>query len=193
MEQFLGRTDVRERARVWAHESACSVCRQPFSIFLWKHHCRSCGRSFCDDHSLGRMVGIPGYPRDEPQRVCVACGLYWQNQRQQQYAMMRTAGVPMPSSSLPSAPTVTLGLPVPMSQVEQRRNSSSSSDRVNNNLSTTDDNRRRDYFAVGAEAAEGVPAQAQSTTLRSTHPIPFSVASIEAYVGHEEGHPAPPR
>lgn len=31
----------------------CVLCDRPFSITLFRHHCRFCGRTVCDDHSTG--------------------------------------------------------------------------------------------------------------------------------------------
>eukprot|EP01120_Amphizonella_sp_Union-15-10_P014668 TRINITY_DN71_c0_g1_i1.p1 TRINITY_DN71_c0_g1~~TRINITY_DN71_c0_g1_i1.p1 ORF type:complete len:395 (-),score=31.21 TRINITY_DN71_c0_g1_i1:64-1095(-) len=50
----------------------CNLCQNSFSLLLRKHHCRSCGKIFCDRCSSSR-VRLPhlGYP--EPVRICTPC------------------------------------------------------------------------------------------------------------------------
>ncbi|TYZ65394.1 hypothetical protein PybrP1_008766 [[Pythium] brassicae (nom. inval.)] len=57
----------------WARSNQCFECEEPFNIFVRRHHCRMCGRSFCHEHSSRRvtLLGI-GFD-DEPVRVCDAC------------------------------------------------------------------------------------------------------------------------
>jgi len=64
----------------------CYECKTPFSVSLWKHHCRSCGRVFCYACSSKTTV-IPFYitkvpvpnekhkneDRTKPVRVCDPC------------------------------------------------------------------------------------------------------------------------
>lgn len=35
----------------FAEAKECTICSRAFSITLFRHHCRFCGRSVCDDHS----------------------------------------------------------------------------------------------------------------------------------------------
>jgi hypothetical protein len=37
----------------FAEAPECVICNRGFSITLFRHHCRFCGRSVCDDHSQG--------------------------------------------------------------------------------------------------------------------------------------------
>jgi hypothetical protein len=51
----------------------CLVCRERFRVFLRKHHCRGCGKIFCDKCSSKKVL-IPafGYTK-HPVRVCDQC------------------------------------------------------------------------------------------------------------------------
>lgn len=44
--------------------SACTQCSRPFTLFFRRHHCRACGKIFCDGCSSLRLAG---------QRACRAC------------------------------------------------------------------------------------------------------------------------
>eukprot|EP00600_Ochromonadales_sp_CCMP1393_P006515 CAMPEP_0174954748 /NCGR_PEP_ID=MMETSP0004_2-20121128/599_1 /TAXON_ID=420556 /ORGANISM="Ochromonas sp., Strain CCMP1393" /LENGTH=1315 /DNA_ID=CAMNT_0016202601 /DNA_START=234 /DNA_END=4178 /DNA_ORIENTATION=- len=50
----------------------CAVCHSTFSITLFRHHCRFCGRSVCDAHANGRR-SIYRYGMVHPVRVCANC------------------------------------------------------------------------------------------------------------------------
>ena len=52
--------------------SACRACGKSFGVFTRRHHCRECGRSYCDTHS-GTKVALPRRGHTEPQRVCDDC------------------------------------------------------------------------------------------------------------------------
>jgi hypothetical protein len=39
----------------FAESKLCAICDRSFSITLFRHHCRFCGRSVCDDHSKGTL------------------------------------------------------------------------------------------------------------------------------------------
>ncbi|KAJ1291903.1 hypothetical protein BS78_02G351700 [Paspalum vaginatum] len=54
-------------------ESAhCDVCRCTFSTFRRRHHCRSCGRTLCHEHSSYHMA-LPQYGIYTDVRVCYNC------------------------------------------------------------------------------------------------------------------------
>ncbi|KAH9943326.1 uncharacterized protein BXZ73DRAFT_87675 [Epithele typhae] len=64
--------------------SECRECRRRFTFLLRRHHCRKCGRIFCDRCSSYRalldpsdVVSDPAFPDSPPtasqQRVCVGC------------------------------------------------------------------------------------------------------------------------
>ncbi|CAM6095067.1 unnamed protein product [Calypogeia fissa] len=50
----------------------CVACRSSFTTFKRRHHCRACGRSFCNDHSSNQMA-LPQYGLYTPVRVCDDC------------------------------------------------------------------------------------------------------------------------
>ncbi|CAF0835118.1 unnamed protein product [Adineta steineri] len=56
----------------WRDDKECFRCRQTFSTFIRKHHCRSCGDIFCDKCS-SKQCPIPKYGMDRDVRVCDAC------------------------------------------------------------------------------------------------------------------------
>ena len=58
---------------VWKHADVCHTCHKPFGPIRLRHHCRSCGQSFCQDHSSAthRLPHL-GY-EDIPERVCDSC------------------------------------------------------------------------------------------------------------------------
>jgi serine/threonine protein kinase len=51
----------------------CSSCHREFSLTVRRHHCRSCGQSFCDKCSILR-VPLPKLGLHSPVRVCDPCG-----------------------------------------------------------------------------------------------------------------------
>eukprot|EP01116_Phalansterium_solitarium_P024721 TRINITY_DN9138_c0_g1_i2.p1 TRINITY_DN9138_c0_g1~~TRINITY_DN9138_c0_g1_i2.p1 ORF type:complete len:360 (-),score=78.79 TRINITY_DN9138_c0_g1_i2:364-1443(-) len=53
-------------------QPVCSHCQHSFSIRRRRHHCRCCGRLFCDACSMTRMP-LPGLRYVDPVRVCVGC------------------------------------------------------------------------------------------------------------------------
>ncbi|ODQ79483.1 hypothetical protein BABINDRAFT_20541, partial [Babjeviella inositovora NRRL Y-12698] len=61
-----------ETAPDWIDDNVCMICSDPFTFVNRKHHCRSCGGVFCQEHSAHNMalidVGI-----NEPVRVCDGC------------------------------------------------------------------------------------------------------------------------
>ena len=62
----------------WVLDSStddCMLCHSPFSIFKRKHHCRVCGKIFCDSCSDFRIelpTSLYG-SQDGLQRVCFLC------------------------------------------------------------------------------------------------------------------------
>jgi zinc finger FYVE domain-containing protein 1 len=51
----------------------CTRCRKPFvDIIDKKHHCRGCGKGFCDKCSTKRKI-IPWWSPSDPVRVCDSC------------------------------------------------------------------------------------------------------------------------
>ncbi|KAL3914459.1 MAG: hypothetical protein SGILL_006094, partial [Bacillariaceae sp.] len=57
----------------WQKSDVCFECHQPFGPTRLRHHCRSCGCSFCHAHSTStQRLPHLGY-EDIPERVCDAC------------------------------------------------------------------------------------------------------------------------
>jgi hypothetical protein len=58
----------------FSEDSLCFACQKPFGISLFRHHCRACGRSFCDEHSNAKRrlnhIGIV-----QSSRVCNTCAI----------------------------------------------------------------------------------------------------------------------
>uniref|UniRef100_A0A804QGJ8 FYVE-type domain-containing protein n=1 Tax=Zea mays TaxID=4577 RepID=A0A804QGJ8_MAIZE len=50
----------------------CDVCRCTFNTFRRRHHCRSCGRTLCHEHSSYYMA-LPQYGIYTDVRVCYGC------------------------------------------------------------------------------------------------------------------------
>ena len=58
----------------WQKSDACWECMKPFGPTRLRHHCRFCGKSFCQTHSsFSQRLPHLGYHPDVPERVCDAC------------------------------------------------------------------------------------------------------------------------
>ena len=57
--------------------AVCFECKRPFALTLRRHHCRRCGRSFCDRCSA-RTAALPKIGYLQPVRVCDGC---WEEER----------------------------------------------------------------------------------------------------------------
>jgi len=65
------------RPDYWVPDSQiinCSSCEVEFGKKDSKHHCRKCGKGFCDECSKGRLP-VPSQGWDYPVRVCNECSL----------------------------------------------------------------------------------------------------------------------
>ena len=63
-------------ARQWqpdADARECGACRVMFTLFRRRHHCRACGRVFCNDCTRSRCLFVNAEYYANPQRVCQAC------------------------------------------------------------------------------------------------------------------------
>ncbi|QLG70752.1 hypothetical protein HG535_0A06940 [Zygotorulaspora mrakii] len=56
----------------WVDSDACMICSKKFSLLTRRHHCRSCGGVFCQDHSSNFIV-LPDLGIYEAVRVCDNC------------------------------------------------------------------------------------------------------------------------
>ncbi|AGO12989.1 AaceriAFL176Cp [[Ashbya] aceris (nom. inval.)] len=56
----------------WVDSDACMICSNPFTFLNRKHHCRSCGGIFCNEHS-SHQVPLPDMGIMDPVRVCDNC------------------------------------------------------------------------------------------------------------------------
>ncbi|KAL3317952.1 hypothetical protein Ciccas_003392 [Cichlidogyrus casuarinus] len=61
-----------ECAPIWVDGNECFRCKQPFTTFRRKHHCRNCGNIYCDECSTGRAQ-IPKFGIEKEVRVCDRC------------------------------------------------------------------------------------------------------------------------
>jgi hypothetical protein len=69
---------VKEGISHWVPDSeidACDKCHAQFGTWLRKHHCRHCGRVFCDACSVKR-IALPTLAMFAPVRVCDDCHTY---------------------------------------------------------------------------------------------------------------------
>mmetsp|Transcript_19301 Transcript_19301/g.41712 ORF Transcript_19301/g.41712 Transcript_19301/m.41712 type:complete len:332 (+) Transcript_19301:127-1122(+) len=53
-------------------QSRCFGCKDPFTLFRRRHHCRNCGRIFCNPCS-GRRIPLGNIGYTQPVRVCNVC------------------------------------------------------------------------------------------------------------------------
>lgn len=51
----------------------CRSCKKPFKLTRRRHHCRGCGRVFCDDCTSKRFELPPSFKSKGKQRVCDDC------------------------------------------------------------------------------------------------------------------------
>jgi len=67
------RQSTSNKVNSWANDAdtlECFKCKQRFSITVRKHHCRTCGKIFCNDCS-DQKVNVSWSPK--PVRVCDSC------------------------------------------------------------------------------------------------------------------------
>ncbi|PJF18940.1 ENTH/VHS domain-containing protein [Paramicrosporidium saccamoebae] len=56
----------------WTDSAVCVRCNVQFGIMLRKHHCRRCGKTFCQDCS-GKEIALPELGLYDEVRVCESC------------------------------------------------------------------------------------------------------------------------
>jgi growth factor-regulated tyrosine kinase substrate len=56
----------------WTDSATCVRCNVSFTMMLRKHHCRKCGRTFCQDCS-NKEIALPELGLYEEVRVCEGC------------------------------------------------------------------------------------------------------------------------
>ena len=56
----------------WIESDACMICSKKFSLLNRRHHCRSCGGIYCNDHS-SHKIPLPDLGIYEDVRVCDNC------------------------------------------------------------------------------------------------------------------------
>ena len=61
----------------WMSDATCSTCTEcslPFNVFRRRHHCRICGRIFCNKHVKTQLLAIDDSSQQTVRRkVCVGC------------------------------------------------------------------------------------------------------------------------
>jgi len=58
----------------------CPVCNQSFNALERRHHCRNCGKIFCNTCTSHR-VPLPKKGCDKPVRICMACFAEYEKQK----------------------------------------------------------------------------------------------------------------
>ncbi|KAK9768053.1 Mitochondrial distribution and morphology protein 12 [Basidiobolus ranarum] len=85
------------------HCKECYECKDPFTTFRRKHHCRICGQIFCSKCSSkiipGERFGYPGL-----MRVCNYCSSLISTEYPQDHESLDSSSIEEPSVSPPSAP-----------------------------------------------------------------------------------------
>lgn len=61
-----------DTAPQWADGDACHRCHVQFTVFVRKHHCRSCGQIFCDQ-CTSKSTTLPKFGIEKEVRVCDSC------------------------------------------------------------------------------------------------------------------------
>lgn len=56
----------------WVDSDACMICSKGFSLLSRRHHCRSCGGVFCQEHS-SKNIPLPDLGIYDEVRVCDNC------------------------------------------------------------------------------------------------------------------------
>lgn len=51
----------------------CIGCRKKFNLFIRRHHCRRCGRIFCNECSSNRLTNLGGTDDKNHYRLCNSC------------------------------------------------------------------------------------------------------------------------
>ena len=72
----------------WEDSDACMLCSKLFSFINRKHHCRSCGGVFCQEHS-SKSCELPELGITVPVRVCDTC---YQEHMDKLEAQKKTSG-----------------------------------------------------------------------------------------------------
>jgi len=57
------------------NKNNCTKCHVPFGILKRKHHCRNCGKTYCQECS-SKSIPIPQFGFVEPVRVCEICYVF---------------------------------------------------------------------------------------------------------------------
>ena len=117
----------------WVRDEAvqeCTQCKRQFTIFLRKHHCRWCGRIYCDKCSSGRLALTPKHPQQH-HRVCDTC-----------FTHLTSSESPLPPLLRQTAIMPTTGSKNGISSISSRQNSQLLSPRpesINSEISVIED------------------------------------------------------
>jgi Lipase (class 3)/FYVE zinc finger len=64
---------------IWNRRDFCEHCNRTFGPALLRHHCRNCGKSFCQTHS-SHTHSLPMFGYAVAERVCTGCKVALQDQ-----------------------------------------------------------------------------------------------------------------
>lgn len=83
----------------WSDSVNCMRCNVPFSMLLRKHHCRKCGKTFCQPCS-SKTMALPELALYEEVRVCEICYSKKLNERRNSEHRRRTSSSSQSSAAI---------------------------------------------------------------------------------------------
>ena len=80
------------------NRKACNGCQTTWTLITRQHHCRNCGRSYCNACSKAN-IPLPHYKLLEPQRVCDECLVHVQNHYKRSATTSPSNSAPAPGNA----------------------------------------------------------------------------------------------
>ena len=65
-------TNTEDSSKDWKLDNKCYICQKKFNLTTRRHHCRFCGGSVCNEHSLKRRAK---QGESEKHRICDNCDI----------------------------------------------------------------------------------------------------------------------